>query len=92
MRLALLAAAVGVALVLARTIRRETAAHETRCSACRLERTLAKEANHRIKNDLQTVADLLLLGRPDGSDGQSVRRHGRAHPLDRDRPPAAHGG
>jgi two-component sensor histidine kinase len=26
-----------------------------------LERTLAQEANHRIKNDLQTAADLLLL-------------------------------
>ena len=33
-----------------------------------LERTLAQEANHRIKNDLQTAADLLLLGRPDGGD------------------------
>ena len=62
MRLALVAAAVGVALLLARTIRRETGRVE-------LERTLAKEANHRIKNDLQTVADLLLLGRPVGGDG-----------------------
>jgi two-component sensor histidine kinase len=62
MRLALVAATVGVALLIARTIRRVAARAE-------LERTLAKEANHRIKNDLQTVADLLLLGRPAGGDG-----------------------
>ena len=36
-----------------------------------LERTLAIEANHRIKNDLQTVADLLLLGRPADGDGNA---------------------
>jgi two-component sensor histidine kinase len=71
MRLALLAAAVGVALVLVRTIRRETAAHGRATARADLEHTLAKEANHRIKNDLQTVADLLLLGRPDGGDGRA---------------------
>jgi two-component sensor histidine kinase len=64
MRLALVAAAVAVALVLARTIRREAARAE-------LERALATEANHRIKNNLQTAADLLLLGRPDGDDGRA---------------------
>ena len=69
MRLALVAAAVGVALVLARTIRRESSAHKRAAARAELERTLAKEANHRIKNDLQSVADLLLLGRPDGEDG-----------------------
>jgi two-component sensor histidine kinase len=69
MRLALVAAAVGVALVLARTIRREAAAHKRAAARAELERTLAKEANHRIKNDLQTAADLLLLGRPPGGDG-----------------------
>ena len=62
MRLALVAAAVAVALILVRTIRREAARAE-------LERTLAQEANHRIKNDLQTAADLLLLGRPEGTSG-----------------------
>jgi two-component sensor histidine kinase len=66
MRAALVAAAVAVALVLARTVRDETAAHMRASSRAELERTLAKEASHRIKNDLQTVADLLLLGRPDG--------------------------
>jgi two-component sensor histidine kinase len=61
MRLALVAAAVAVALVLTRAIRRETARTE-------LERTRVRETSHRVKNDLQTAADLLLLGRPDGAD------------------------
>ena len=60
---ALVAAVVGVALLLTRTIRRETSAHKRASARAELERTLAKEASHRIKNDLQTVADLLLLGR-----------------------------
>jgi two-component sensor histidine kinase len=62
MRLALVAVTVVVALALTRAVRREAAAAE-------LERTLAREANHRIKNDLQIAADLLLLGRPEGADG-----------------------
>jgi two-component sensor histidine kinase len=61
MRLALVAATVGVALVLVRTIRSATLRAD-------LERTAAREASHRIKNDLQTAVDLLLLGRPDGAD------------------------
>ncbi|MCW2964074.1 MAG: signal transduction histidine kinase [Actinomycetia bacterium] len=61
-RLALVGAVAGVALLLTRTLRRAVARVE-------FERALAKEANHRIKNDLQTVADLLLLGRPVGGDG-----------------------
>ena len=69
MRLALVAAAVAVALVLSRTIRREAAAHKQAAARAELERTLAREANHRIKNDLQAAADLLLLGRPEGGDG-----------------------
>ena len=73
-----------VALVLARAIRREAAAHTQAAARAELERTLAKEANHRIKNDLQTVADLLLLGRPDGAGRGGIRRDGRTDPLDRD--------
>jgi two-component sensor histidine kinase len=69
MRLGLVAAAVAVALFLTRTIRREAAAHEEAAARADLERTLAREANHRIKNDLQTAADLLLLARPDGAEG-----------------------
>jgi two-component sensor histidine kinase len=69
MRLALVGAVVGVALLLTRTIRREASAHKRAAARAELERTLAKEASHRIKNDLQTVADLLLLGRPADGDG-----------------------
>jgi two-component sensor histidine kinase len=69
MRLGLVGAVVAVALVLTRTIRRETAAHKDAAERAELERTLAREANHRIKNDLQTAADLLLLARPNGAEG-----------------------
>jgi two-component sensor histidine kinase len=71
MRLALVAAAVGVVLVLGRTIRLETVAREQAAARAELERTLATEANHRIKNNLQAVADLLLLGRPEDADGRA---------------------
>ena len=71
MRLALVAAVAGAALVLARTIRRETAAHRRAAARAELEHALAAEANHRIKNNLQTVADLLLLGRPEDGDAQA---------------------
>lgn len=71
MRLALVAAAVVVALLLVRTIRREADAHQRAARQAELEQTLAREANHRIKNDLQTAADLLLLARPDGAGGAS---------------------
>jgi two-component sensor histidine kinase len=71
MRLALLAAAVTVVLALARRIRREAAAHKDAAVRAELERTLTTEANHRIKNNLQTAADLLLLGRPQGGDSRA---------------------
>jgi two-component sensor histidine kinase len=71
MRLALVAAVAGATLVLARTIRRETAAHRRAAARAELEHALAAEANHRIKNNLQTVADLLLLGRPEDGDAQA---------------------
>jgi two-component sensor histidine kinase len=61
MRLALVAAAAAVALVLTRAIRSEASRSE-------LERARAREASHRIKNDLQAAADLLLLGRPHGAN------------------------
>jgi two-component sensor histidine kinase len=70
MRLSLVAAAVAAALILARRIRRETASHERATHRAELERTLTTEANHRIKNNLQTAADLLVLSRPQGSDGR----------------------
>jgi two-component sensor histidine kinase len=71
MRLALVAAAVAAVLVLARTIRREATAKERAAARAELAGTLATEANHRIKNNLQTAADLLLLGRPQGGDGRA---------------------
>jgi two-component sensor histidine kinase len=71
MRLALVATAVAAALVFARAVRREAAAHRRAAARAELERLLAAEANHRIKNDLQTVSDLLLLGRPDDGDGRA---------------------
>jgi two-component sensor histidine kinase len=67
MRLALVAAVVGVALLLARAIAGEIAAHRAAAERAELEHTLVREANHRITNDLQTAADLLLLARPDGA-------------------------
>jgi two-component sensor histidine kinase len=71
MRMALLAAAAAATLVLARTLRREASGHREAAERADLERALAAEANHRIKNNLQTVADLLLLGRPEDRDGRA---------------------
>lgn len=71
MRLVLVAAIVGLALVLTRAIRREAAAQARAAAGAEVARTLAVEASHRIKNDLQTVADLLLLGRPVGAAGEA---------------------
>jgi two-component sensor histidine kinase len=71
MRLAVVAAVVGVVLVLARMIRLETVAHNRAAARAELEHALATEANHRIKNNLQTVVDLLLLGRPEDVNGRA---------------------
>ena len=70
MRLTILAGVVGGTLVVARALRREGAARAQASARADLERTLLTEAEHRIKNSLQTAADLLLLGRPDGSAGR----------------------
>jgi two-component sensor histidine kinase len=69
MRLAILAGVVGGTLVVARALRREAAAGAEAAARAELERTLLTEAEHRVKNSLQTAADLLLLGRPEGSAG-----------------------
>jgi two-component sensor histidine kinase len=71
LRLSLLAATVAVALALARAIRSESAAHRRAEDRAEKERALAREANHRIKNNLQTAADLLLLARPRGAEGRA---------------------
>jgi two-component sensor histidine kinase len=70
MRLTILAAVVGGTLVVARALRREAGARVQAAARANLERTLLTEAEHRIKNSLQSAADLLLLGRPDGSAGR----------------------
>jgi two-component sensor histidine kinase len=65
MRLVLVAAAVFAALAFTRMVRRAA-------SRAELERALAREADHRMKNSLQTAADLLLLGR-DGPAATAAR-------------------
>jgi len=65
----LLAASVILALALARATRRNAAAAARAAAAAELEQALLAESHHRIKNSLQTVADLLLLGRPDDDGG-----------------------
>jgi two-component sensor histidine kinase len=60
-RLTALASACAVGTFLARAVHRTTAARARAEGAARLERLLATEAHHRIKNNLQLVADLLVL-------------------------------
>lgn len=61
----LLCAAAVLAISLARATRLAAAEAARAAAAAELEQALLAEAHHRIKNSLQTVADLLLLGRPD---------------------------
>jgi two-component sensor histidine kinase len=68
MRVALLAAATLLTVVLGRLIRREATARAHASATAKLEHALLAESHHRVKNSLQTVADLLLLGRPNGAD------------------------
>lgn len=60
-RLTVLASACAVGTFLARAVHHTTAARARAEGAARLERLLATEAHHRIKNNLQLVADLLVL-------------------------------
>lgn len=73
-RASLLAAAVLLALALDRAARREAAARADEAARAELERLLLAEAHHRVKNSLQTVADLLLLARPAGTAGAAFDR------------------
>lgn len=68
-RALLLAAAAVLALVLGRAIRQQASARAEAAARADLEQVLLAEAHHRVKNSLQTVADLLLLARPAGADG-----------------------
>jgi two-component sensor histidine kinase len=66
MRMALLAAATILALALAWMVGREASARARANQRAELEHALLAESHHRVKNSLQTVADILMLGRPDG--------------------------
>jgi two-component sensor histidine kinase len=63
----LLIAAVILAVALARDTRRTAEAAARAQAEAELEQALLAEAHHRIKNSLQTVADLLLLGKGEGA-------------------------
>lgn len=60
-RLTVLASAGAVGTFLARAVHHTTAARARAEGSARQERLLATEAHHRIKNNLQLVADLLVL-------------------------------
>jgi len=70
LRAVLLAAAALLAIQLADLTRRAAVARVELRERAELERVLLAEAHHRVKNSLQTVADLLLLGRPQGAAGR----------------------
>lgn len=71
LRTCLLLAATGLALALGELTRRTALARAEQTARAELEHALLAEAHHRVKNSLQTVADLLLLGRPPDDHGQA---------------------
>ena len=71
LRAVLLAGAAMLAVSLADLSRAAAAANLASQQRAELERLMLAEAHHRVKNSLQTVADLLLLARPEGADGQA---------------------
>jgi two-component sensor histidine kinase len=71
LRAVLLAGAAMLAIALADLTRRTAMARAEARERAELERLLLAEAHHRVKNSLQTVADLLLLGRPAGESGRA---------------------
>jgi len=70
MRFVLLAAATMLALALARMVGREATARARASQRAELEHALLAESHHRVKNSLQTVADILMLGRPAGQGAE----------------------
>ncbi|HET9073599.1 MAG TPA: sensor histidine kinase [Solirubrobacteraceae bacterium] len=71
LRAMLLAGAAMLAVSLADLSRAAAAANLASQQRAELERLMLAEAHHRVKNSLQTVADLLLLARPEGADGHA---------------------
>jgi two-component sensor histidine kinase len=72
LHLVLLAGATLLGLTLARALRRQAAAQVEATRRAELEGAMLAEAHHRVKNSLQVVADLLLLGRPDDPAGAAA--------------------
>lgn len=73
-RACLLSGAAVLALALARAVRAEATARADSAVRAELEHALLTEAHHRVKNSLQTVADLLFLARPPGPSGDQFDR------------------
>jgi two-component sensor histidine kinase len=71
LRLLLLTAATTLALALARMVGSEASARARADERAELEHALLAESHHRVKNSLQTVADILLLGRPVGPGAET---------------------
>jgi two-component sensor histidine kinase len=70
MRLALLVAATVLASALAWMVGHEASARARASERAELEHALLAESHHRVKNSLQTVADILMLGRPEGDGAE----------------------
>lgn len=70
-RAALLVAATMLAAVLQGMVRHEARARARADAHAELEHALLAESHHRVKNSLQTVADLLVLARPAGPDARA---------------------
>lgn len=67
--LLLLAASATLGRQLAGAIRAQSFARVEATRRAELEGAMLAEGHHRVKNSLQVVADLLLLGRPEGEHG-----------------------
>lgn len=74
MRFGLVLAIVGAAVLLERAVRREAAARVAASARVEVEHARFVDADHRVKNSLQTVADLLLLERPEGESARAFEQ------------------
>ncbi len=72
----LLAGSTLLGLELARAVRRHALVGAEAARRAELEGAMLAEAHHRVKNSLQVVAELLLLGRPE--DAESAAAFDRA--------------
>lgn len=76
LHLVVLAGSTVLSLMLARAVRRNALAVTEAVRRAELEGAMLAESHHRVKNSLQVVAELLLLGRP--SDPESGEAFDRA--------------